>query len=114
MSLSLSELVHPTAVIDPEADSAADVQIGPFAILEGPVRIGSGCVIEGHACLSGPLHMGRGNFVGHGAGLGKSPQSKAYRGDPTTLTIGDGNIFREYVTVHRGTIEGGGETRVGD
>ncbi|MDB5350236.1 MAG: acyl-(acyl-carrier-protein)--UDP-N-acetylglucosamine O-acyltransferase [Planctomycetota bacterium] len=114
MSLAVSEAIHPTAVIGPDVEIADDVQIGPFAILEGSVRIGPGCVIEGHACLSGPLVMGRDNFVGHGAVLGKSPQSKSYCGDPTTLIIGDGNTFREYVTVHRGTIEGGGRTRVGD
>ncbi len=114
MSIAVSEAVHPTAVVGPEVDIADDVQVGAFAILEGPVRIGPGCVIEGHACLSGPIVMGRDNFVGHGAVLGKSPQSRSYRGDPTTLIIGDGNTFREYVTIHRGTVEGGGVTRVGD
>jgi len=113
MTLAISELIHPTAVISPEAELAADVQVGPFAIIEGPVSIGPGCVIEGHACLSGPLVMGRDNFVGHGTVLGKSPQHKGYRGEPTALVIGDGNVFREYVTVHRGTVDGGGETRIG-
>lgn len=114
MSWELSDLVHATAVIDPEAEIAPDVKIGPYAIIEGPVRIGPGCVIEGHTCLSGPLHMGRGNFVGHGCVLGKSPQHKNFRGEPTRLVIGDDNVFREFVTVHRGTVEGGGETRIGD
>jgi UDP-N-acetylglucosamine acyltransferase len=114
MSVTLSDLIHPTAVIGPEVELAADVQVGPFAIIEGPVRIGPGCVIEGHACLSGPLTMGRDNFVGHGAVLGKCPQSRAYKGEPTKLTIGDANTFREYVTVHRGTVDGGGETRIGN
>jgi UDP-N-acetylglucosamine acyltransferase len=114
MSLTMSELIHPTAVIDPEAEIAPDVQIGPYAIIEGRVRIGPGCVVEGHACLSGPLTMGRDNFVGHGAVLGKSPQHKGYRGEDTSLTIGDGNVFREHVTVHRGTVQGHGETRIGD
>jgi UDP-N-acetylglucosamine acyltransferase len=114
MSLAMSELIHPTAVIGPDAELAPDVQVGPYAILEGPVQIGPGCVIEGHACLTGPLTMGRENFVGHGAVLGKSPQHKGYRGDPTYLTIGNGNVFREHVTIHRGTVEGGGQTRIGD
>jgi UDP-N-acetylglucosamine acyltransferase len=113
MTLAIAESIHPTAVISPEAELAADVQVGPFAIIEGPVTIGPGCVIEGHACLSGPLTMGRDNFVGHGAVLGKSPQHKGYRGERTSLAIGDGNVFREYVTVHRGTVDGGGQTRVG-
>ncbi len=114
MTLTLTELIHPTAVIDSEAEIAPDVRIGPYAVIEGPVRIGPGCVIESHACLSGPLTMGADNFVGHGAVLGKSPQHKGYRSEPTALFIGEGNTFRELVTVHRGTIQGGGATRIGD
>lgn len=114
MTLATSELIHATAVIAPEADLAPDVQVGPYAIIEGPVRIESGCIIEGHACLSGPLLMGRDNLVGHGAVLGKSPQTRTYRGEPTLLKIGDANTFREHVTVHRGTVEGGGVTSIGD
>lgn len=114
MSLAMSDLIHPTAVIGPEVELASDVQVGPYAILEGPVVVGPGCTIEAHACLTGPLVMGRDNFVGHAAVLGKSPQHKGYRGDPTSLRVGNGNVFREHVTVHRGTIEGGGETAIGD
>src|SRR4051794_27474340 len=114
MTLSVTDLIHPTAVVSGEAEIAHDVQIGPYAIVEGPVRIGPGCVIESHACLSGPMAMGRDNFVGHGAVLGKSPQHKGYRGEATMLTIGDGNVFREHSTVHRGTLQGGGETWIGD
>ncbi len=114
MPLTMSDLVHSTALIDPESEIAPDVQIGPYSIIEGPVSIGPGCVIEGHVCLSGPLVMGRDNFVGHGAVLGKSPQHRGYRGESTSLRIGDGNVFREHVTVHRGTVQGGGETRIGN
>ena len=113
MTLATTDLIHPTAIIGPEADIAPDVHIGPYAIIEGPVRIGPGCHIEGHACLSGPLEMGRDNYVGHGAVLGRTPQSRTYRGETTSLIIGDGNSFREHVTVHRGTEDGGGVTRVG-
>ena len=113
MSTLTSELVHPTAVISHEADLADDVQVGPYSVVDGPVRVGPGTVIEAHACLCGPMEMGRDNFVGHGAVLGKGPQHKGYRGEATTLRIGDGNVFREHVTVHRGTAGGGGETRVG-
>ena len=73
-----------------------------------------GSEVESHACLSGPLTMGRDNFVGHGAVLGKSPQHKGYRGETTRLRVGDDNVFREHVTVHRGTVQGGGETVIGD
>jgi UDP-N-acetylglucosamine acyltransferase len=114
MSLSVTDLIHPTAVIASEAEIAADVQIGPYAIIEGQVQIGPGCVIESHACLTGPLTMGQGNFVGHGAVLGKSPQHKGYRGERTSLRIGNDNVFREHVTVHRGTPQGTGETWIGD
>lgn len=114
MSLATSEMIHPTAVIGAEVELASDVQVGPYAILEGPVLVGPGCVIEGHACLTGPLVMGRDNLVGHGAVLGKSPQHKGYRGESTWLKVGNENVFREHVTVHRGTVEGGGETVIGD
>jgi UDP-N-acetylglucosamine acyltransferase len=114
MTMTETELIHASAVIDPEAELAPDVRVGPYAIIEGAVRIGAGCVVESHACLSGPMTMGRDNFVGHGAVLGKSPQHRGYRGESTTLSIGDGNVFREHVTIHRGTAQGGGETVVGD
>ncbi len=114
MSTITTELIHPTAVIGPEAVLSYDVQVGPYAIIEGSVRVGPGTIIEGHACLTGPLTMGRDNFVGHGAVLGKGPQHRGYRGEPTLLRIGDSNIFREHVTIHRGTVFGGGETRIGD
>lgn len=114
MPLTMSDLVHPTAIVDPEAEIPADVQIGPYAIIEGAVRVGPGCIIEGHACLSGPMVMGRDNVVGHGAVLGKSPQHRGYQGEQTWLKVGDGNVFREHVTIHRGTVQGGGETTIGD
>lgn len=112
--LSESERIHATAVVSDEAELAPDVRVGPFAIIEGPVRIGPGCEIEGHASLTGPMVMGRDNFVGHGAILGKAPQHRGCKGDNTRLVIGNNNVFREFVTVHRGTVDGGGETRVGD
>jgi UDP-N-acetylglucosamine acyltransferase len=114
MSLTMSELIHSTAIIDSEARLACDVQVGAYAVIEGPVEIGPGCVIESHACLSGSLTMGANNFVGHGAVLGKSPQHRGYRGEPTSLRIGEDNVFREFVTVHRGTVQGNGLTWIGD
>jgi UDP-N-acetylglucosamine acyltransferase len=114
MALALSELIHPTAVIDPEAVLADDVRVGPYAIIEGAVEIGPECVIEAHAYLCGPLSMGANNFVGCGAILGKSPQHRGYKGEPTSVRIGEGNVFREYVTVHRGTVQGNGITWIGD
>jgi UDP-N-acetylglucosamine acyltransferase len=114
MSLSMTEWVHPTAVISAEAILAADVRIGPYAVIDGPVEVGPGCVIEAHASLCGPLSLGPNNVVGHGAVLGKSPQHRGYCGEPTSVRIGEGNVFREFVTVHRGTLQGRGTTWIGD
>ena len=83
MTLTLTELIHPTALIDPLAEIAPDVKIGPYSIIEGPVRIGPGTEIESHVCLTGPLTIGRDNFIGAGSILGKGPQHKGYRGEPT-------------------------------
>ena len=113
IALAESELIHPTAMIDPQAMIADDVQIGAYAIIEGPVTIGPGCIIEAHACVSGPLVMGRDNFVGHGAVIGKGPQHRAYQGEPTGVEIGDSNVIRELVTIHRGTVQGRGVTSIG-
>lgn len=114
MAMIVSDLVHPTAVVDPEAVIDPTVQIGPYTIIEGPVEIGPDCIIEGHACISGPLTMGSQNYVGHGAILGKSPQHRGYRGERTSVRIGHQNVFRELVTVNRGTSQGAGETWIGD
>jgi UDP-N-acetylglucosamine acyltransferase len=95
--------IHATAVISREAVLAEDVEIGPYAVIDGLVRIGPGCVIGPHAYLCGPLAMGANNIVGEGAVLGERPQHMKYNDEVTSLEIGDGNTFREHVTVHRGT-----------
>jgi UDP-N-acetylglucosamine acyltransferase len=95
--------IHPTAIISPEAELADDVVIGPYVVIEGAVRIGPGCVLRPHVHLCGPLAMGRGNKVFAGSVLGERPQHVNYRDEATGVEIGDHNIFRENVTVHRGT-----------
>jgi UDP-N-acetylglucosamine acyltransferase len=95
--------VHPTAVVSPEAELAEGVEVGAYAVLEGRVRLGPGCVVRPHALLCGPLTMGRGNVIHSGVGLGERPQHLKYNGEPTGLEVGDYNVFREHVTVHRGT-----------
>jgi UDP-N-acetylglucosamine acyltransferase len=95
--------IHPTAILSPETVLAPDVEIGPYAVLEGAVRLGSGCVIRPYSHLIGPLTMGEGNQVFTGVVLGERPQHTKYNNEPTSLEIGDLNIFRENVTVHRGT-----------
>jgi UDP-N-acetylglucosamine acyltransferase len=109
----MSARVHPTAVVAPEAVLAEDVEIGPYAVLDGAVRLGPGCVVRAHAHLCGPLTLGRGNFVGTGCVLGSEPQDLKYQGEPTGVVIGDHNVFREYVTVHRGSVGGPGQTVIG-
>ncbi len=103
MPIAPTAQVHPTAILSPDADVAEGVQIGPYAILEGQVQLGPGCVIRPHAHLCGPIIMGRENLVFTGAVLGERPQHLKYQGEPTRLEIGDHNVFREGVTVHRGT-----------
>jgi UDP-N-acetylglucosamine acyltransferase len=105
MPIRSSARIHATAVISAEADLADDVEVGPFVVIEGPVRVGSGCVIRPHAHLIGPLTLGRGNQVYTGAVLGERPQHLKYNGEPTSVEVGDDNVFREHVTVHRGTAQ---------
>jgi UDP-N-acetylglucosamine acyltransferase len=105
MPIAKSARIHPSAVIAPEADLADDVEVGPFTVIEGPVRVGPGCKVRPHATLIGPLTMGRNNVVYSNAVLGEQPQHLRYGGEPTRVEIGDNNIFRENVTVHRGTTQ---------
>lgn len=103
MSRAGSARIHPSAIVSPEAVIGENVEIGPFAVLEGSVTLGDDCVIRPGAYLFGPLTMGKGNVVHTGAVLGDAPQHLKYKGERTSVEIGDNNIFREYATVHRGT-----------
>jgi UDP-N-acetylglucosamine acyltransferase len=103
MAANTTLRLHPTAIISPAAELAPDVEVGPFAIIEGPVQIESGCRIHARAHLIGPLRMGENNEVFPNAILGGRPQHLGYKGEPTSIEIGDSNVFRENVTVHRGT-----------
>jgi UDP-N-acetylglucosamine acyltransferase len=105
-----TERIHPTAIVSKEAEIANDVVIGPFAIVEGKVNIGPGCVLRAYVHLNGPLTLGRGNQLFTGAVLGERPQHARYIDEPTSVEIGDHNIFGEQVSVHRGTTEA---TRIG-
>jgi UDP-N-acetylglucosamine acyltransferase len=97
--------IHPTAVISSDAQIGDNVEVGPYVVIDGPVNIGNDCVIRAGAYLFGPMTMGVGNSVFSGAILGERPQHHKYNNEPTTLEIGDHNIFREHVTVHRGTTQ---------
>jgi UDP-N-acetylglucosamine acyltransferase len=113
MPIAPSACIHPTAVIAGEVDLDDDVHIGPYVVIEGRIRIGCGSVVRAGAQLHGSLTMGRHNKIYPGAILGEAPQHVKYNGEPTRLVIGDGNIFREHVTVHRGTTHSW-ETRIGN
>ncbi len=103
MSFPSSCRIHPTAVISPDAQLGEQVEVGALAVIDGPVTIGAGTIIRPGAYLYGPMTMGKANYVASGAVLGERPQHLKYNNEPTTLEIGDRNIFREHVTVHRGT-----------
>lgn len=111
-------IAHPTAVVSADATLAADVKVGPYAVIDGLVTLGPGCVVGAHVHLIGPLNVGAGNTFGTGAVIGGPPQHLAYAGEPTLVQIGTGNSFREHVTVHRGMPTGvgpgTGSTRIGD
>jgi len=98
--------------VSAEAELGGDVVVGPYAVVEGRVRIGSGSVVRPHVHLVGPLTMGRNNLVCTGAVLGERPQHLKYKDEPTATEIGDDNVFREHVTVHRGTTHSW-QTRIG-
>jgi UDP-N-acetylglucosamine acyltransferase len=112
MSTHASTRIHPTAVVSGEARIAEDVALGPYVVVEGPVTIGAGCVVKPFAHLIGPLTMGCHNQIHAGAILGDAPQHLQYRGEPSAVEIGDHNVFREHVTVHRST-KAGEATRIG-
>lgn len=103
--------IHPTAVVDPAAQIAADVEIGPYAVIEADTQIGPGCVIGAHAVIRRYTIMGDNNFVDCSAVLGGYPQDLKF--DPkmiSYLRIGDGNTFRECITINRATVENGSTT----
>lgn len=106
--------IHPTAVIDPAAELAPDVRVGPFVVIDGPARVGPGCVLHARAQLVGRVTLGANNDVGPGTVLGGPPQHLGYKGEDTAVEVGDGNTFRENVTVHRGMPTGNAVTRIGN
>jgi UDP-N-acetylglucosamine acyltransferase len=106
-------LIHPTAVIDPSAELAEDVCVGPFTVIDAGVRIGRGTIVGPHVVIRGPTVIGASNRIYQFASVGEDPQDKKYGQEVTYLEIGDGNIIREYCTIHRGTVQDKGITRVG-
>jgi len=110
----LGAAISPQAYVDKAAELADGVEVGPFAYVGPGVRLGDGCVLHHHASVAGHTTVGPGNQFYPGCYVGEDPQDLKYRGTATKLVVGDHNVFREMVTVHRGTEVGGGETRIGN
>ena len=106
--------IHPSAVVDPRAKLAEDVEIGPGATVGPEVELAAGVELRPHAYVWGRTHVGAGTRVFPFAVLGEEPQDKSFSGESTQLVIGRGNVIREHVTIHVGTLKGGGCTRIGD
>lgn len=108
-------LIHPTAIIDPSARIGDQVAIGAYSIIGAGVEIGDGCWIGPHVVIQGPTRIGQRNRFYQFGSIGADPQDKKYHGEQNAvLEIGDDNMFREFVTLNRGTDDGGGITRIGN
>jgi UDP-N-acetylglucosamine acyltransferase len=108
------ELIDARAIIDPKADLDEAVEVGPFSVIGPDVQIGKGTWIGPHAVIKGPTRLGQDNRVFQFASVGEDPQDKKYAGESTRLEIGDHNVIREFTTIHRGTVQAGGVTRIGN
>lgn len=107
-------MIHPTAVIHPDAELHGTVTVGPFAVIGEHVRIGRGTAVGAHTVIDGWTDIGEDNQIFHLASIGGIPQDLKYKGEETWLKIGNRNIFREFVTIHPGTVTGDSETTIGD
>jgi UDP-N-acetylglucosamine acyltransferase len=107
-------VIDPRAVVDPHANLASDVVIGPFSIIGPEVEIAEGTWIGSHVVIQGPTRIGRHNRIYQFTSLGEAAQDKKYRGEKTDLEIGDRNTLREFCTINRGTIQDAGTTRIGN
>ena len=107
-------MIDPRAIVSAQAEIDVGVEIGPYSVIGAGVSIGPGTWIGPHAVINGPTRIGRDNKIFQFASIGDAPQDKKYRGEPTRLEIGDRNVFREFVTVNRGTTHDRGVTRIGN
>ncbi|AKS40812.1 acyl-ACP--UDP-N-acetylglucosamine O-acyltransferase [Wenzhouxiangella marina] len=107
-------MIHASAIIEDGASIAEDVEIGPFSIIGPEVTIDAGCWIGPHVVVTGRTRIGANTRIFQFASIGEEPQDKKYHGEESSLEIGEGNTIREYVTINRGTADGGGVTRLGD
>jgi UDP-N-acetylglucosamine acyltransferase len=107
-------IVHPSAIVDPKARLAEGVRVGPCCVIGENVSVGPNTVFESHVSVGGWTEIGADNRFSPFSSIGTEPQDVSYIGEETRVRIGDRNIFREFVTVNRGTVKGGGVTRIGD
>ncbi|RUO74061.1 acyl-ACP--UDP-N-acetylglucosamine O-acyltransferase [Pseudidiomarina sediminum] len=107
-------MIHPTAIIDSTAVIGKNVEIGPYSIVGPDVVIGDNCWIGPHVVIKGPTVLGQGNKIFQFSSIGEDCQDKKYNGEPTRLEIGDNNVIRECVTIHRGTIQDQSLTKIGN
>ncbi len=109
-----SARIDERAVVDPSARIGARVEVGAFSIIDADVSLGDDCWVGPHVVLRGPTTIGARNRIFQFSSIGEAPQDMKYAGEPTFLEVGEGNVFREYCTVSRGTPGGLGATRIGD
>jgi UDP-N-acetylglucosamine acyltransferase len=110
---SVRPVIHPTALVDPDARIPASCRIGPYCVVGADVEMGENCELIAHVVLAGPTRLGSNNRIFPYASIGQPPQDLKFAGEKTRLEIGDHNQIREFVTLHRGTVGGGGVTRIG-
>lgn len=107
-------MIHKSAIIDPSVKLASNVKIGPYSVIGPNVEIGEGSEIGSHVIISGRTKIGKQNKIWAFATIGADPQDLKYKGEDTLLEIGDRNVIREYASIHRGTTQGGGVTKIGN
>jgi len=107
-------MIHNQAIVDSAAQLADDVTVGPWTMIGPDVEIGPGCIIEPHVVIRGPTRIGAGNHIYQFSSIGEATPDLKYQNEPTRLVIGDNNVIRENVTVHRGTVQDRSETSIGD
>jgi UDP-N-acetylglucosamine acyltransferase len=107
-------MIHSTAIIDPRATLHPSVSVGPYSIIGPDVVVGADTIIESHVVIKGPTTIGARNHIFQFSSIGEATPDLKYHGEPTTLTIGDDNVIRESVTIHRGTVQDRGDTFIGN
>ncbi|HSB76221.1 MAG TPA: acyl-ACP--UDP-N-acetylglucosamine O-acyltransferase, partial [Terriglobales bacterium] len=112
-SRAVRPTIHPTALVDPDARIHSSCRIGPYCVVGADVEMGEGCELVAHVVLAGPTRLGAHNRIFPFASVGQPPQDLKFGGEKTRLEIGDHNQIREFVTLHRGTVGGGGVTHIG-